>query len=710
METNVDGKIKLPSINSRNNLLKLIPTNEPDINKTKQLILRVQSKIECGQLCENDLHELKTDLIKTIVNALMNNSDRDWNFLHDYLKNLIPISKLLENDRRINHYFHRIHCLSNRKDTNSNFKEFYNLLRETFPNLNNSKQTNQVSFNLTNKNERSEKIKFEICPDPIINFYDGKLDPYSNKIREIKIKPPTGPHMKEIKGILSKVTNDSFKSETNWKEKDSRMVLATSLDLDQLEDDYEEKLKKEAKSRSFFEYEDDDEPTFDINRIEKFFSRDAPDFEEKCLNLTGREMVFYLLKSTHLANAVSFYLNKVESKLYRPYDLITVPPSQANREHFIFSVFGVLHVISGEESERLTLDEWNRFAVLWEACSKIKFFKQFLFRKFFSRWRVNSKFSQFLKLKNKVSKNIIISIPFYHEALIHISKLIQSICDIKFLPEFNDTIVERQSIPNKHNLTKGSDNEKKLFTLDKFLKQVNEYSINCEQILEYFFIYVKYVLNHTRQRYFDKLRFYEALVHQARIIDVNKSMSIQKEFRTKAESDLDQVHHEINLLGNFVSLVSYQLGSNILQIIRQELIRFLREFDLCNHSDRGPLFFAELGFDKEDKVNMVPNADIFVIDIMKCIKRMLNAVIYASQIIDYEGTIKDKEKYGKTLIDYKIDDDEEISDEISQKLEDRSSDYYYENMIDKIRNDLPVQKPELNFVKGKSILDKIFTW
>lgn len=50
--------------------------------------------------------------------------------------------------------------------------------------------------------------------------------------------------------------------------------------------------------------------------------------EEKCLNLTGREMVFYLLKSAHLANAMSFYLNRVESKLFRPYDLITVPRSQ----------------------------------------------------------------------------------------------------------------------------------------------------------------------------------------------------------------------------------------------------------------------------------------------------------------------------------------------------------------------------------------------
>lgn len=38
MEANIDDKIKLPSINSRTSIVKLIQTNEPNINKTKQLI------------------------------------------------------------------------------------------------------------------------------------------------------------------------------------------------------------------------------------------------------------------------------------------------------------------------------------------------------------------------------------------------------------------------------------------------------------------------------------------------------------------------------------------------------------------------------------------------------------------------------------------------------------------------------------------------
>jgi hypothetical protein len=45
----------------------------------------------------------------------------------------------------------------------------------------------------------------------------------------------------------------------------------------------------------------------------------------------------------------------------------------------------VLCVKPGEDNESLTLDEWNRQAVLWEACRQIKFFKIYLFKKFYSR-------------------------------------------------------------------------------------------------------------------------------------------------------------------------------------------------------------------------------------------------------------------------------------------------------------------------------------
>ena len=50
------------------------------------------------------------------------------------------------------------------------------------------------------------------------------------------------------------------------------------------------------------------------------------------INLTGHEMVFHLLAATHLGNAVSFYLNNSSDKVFRPYDLVTVPEAKVKTD------------------------------------------------------------------------------------------------------------------------------------------------------------------------------------------------------------------------------------------------------------------------------------------------------------------------------------------------------------------------------------------
>ncbi len=209
--------------------------------------------------------------------------------------------------------------------------------------------------------------------------------------------------------------------------------------------------------------------------------------------------------------------------------------------HYIFSVFGVLTVVVGEENERLSLDEWNRFAVLWEACVKIKFFKNFLKLKFLRRWRENCRFSRFLKLKNAIGKNILINIPEYSEPLVHISKLIQEIIDIRFLfkeetnkqdvepielaisrlsgPPATTPSTERvlkviESAKSKKNSTELTPAKEK-FTLAKFLTIANELTLNSSISLDYFFVYVKFILMHTREKLFNRLRLYQKLVNQS---------------------------------------------------------------------------------------------------------------------------------------------------------------------------------------------------
>ena len=55
-------------------------------------------------------------------------------------------------------------------------------------------------------------------------------------------------------------------------------------------------------------------------------------------------------------------------------------------EHFVFSTFGVLHVIPGGTNETQSLAEWMKEAVLYKAVSSLPFFKSFLVKKAFDKY------------------------------------------------------------------------------------------------------------------------------------------------------------------------------------------------------------------------------------------------------------------------------------------------------------------------------------
>jgi hypothetical protein len=72
-------------------------------------------------------------------------------------------------------------------------------------------KSSETMFNPVPSLDKAEKVRFDLVPQAVINFYDGKMDPYSTRIKDIKFKPSGGPSIKELNDILTKVTFDSFK-------------------------------------------------------------------------------------------------------------------------------------------------------------------------------------------------------------------------------------------------------------------------------------------------------------------------------------------------------------------------------------------------------------------------------------------------------------------------------------------------------------------
>lgn len=64
---------------------------------------------------------------------------------------------------------------------------------------------------------------------------------------------------------------------------------------------------------------------------------------------------------------------------------------------------------------------------------------------------------------------------------------------------------------------KSIDDEKPIkiiFSLETFNQEVFATNKRSDEILEYLFLYARYVLDDTRKKYYDKLRFYEKLVNE----------------------------------------------------------------------------------------------------------------------------------------------------------------------------------------------------
>ncbi len=186
---------------------------------------------------------------------------------------------------------------------------------------------------------------------------------------------------------------------------------------------------------------------------------------------------------------------------------------------------------------------------------------------------MNSKFSKYIKLRKSISKEIIMAIPCYNDALVGISKLIHELVDIKFLPkeEFDvyadlrkkmeaEAAAAAAADPTGENNTLELINRVKLrkstdvaYSLEAYLKKTSEMNKKSDEMLDYFFAYVKYVVDHTRQKMYDKLRFYEILVHQISPSEVSKSIHQQHKIQAQREAELAKVQQQIGYFSRIIS-------------------------------------------------------------------------------------------------------------------------------------------------------------
>ncbi|KAK2191138.1 hypothetical protein NP493_59g03001 [Ridgeia piscesae] len=270
--------------------------------------------------------------------------------------------------------------------------------------------------------------------------------------------------------------------------------------------------------------------------------------------MTGRDAVEYFTWAYHTGKIKYMYFNVAHNRSFQPYDLVAVPENKFEPEHYVFSTFGVLHVSPDYPSESMSLAEWQCEAVLFNAISKMAFFKNYLYRKMFTRWRGNVHFAHFARLRYSVRSKLLHTVHPFGGALLQAAKLCQEVLALEFLPIDNKTCF-------------------KLIQLENFVRYR---SVQATQLMDKFFSYHRQIVETTCKESFTKLQHcHKQVKHKA--VFTRESLYLQRINSEEREKNLREAIEETRRLGNLVQLLDQLVLGHLVMIARDSVTRFVYE-------------------------------------------------------------------------------------------------------------------------------------
>ncbi|KAF8278750.1 Inner arm dynein 5-1 [Trypanosoma cruzi] len=160
--------------------------------------------------------------------------------------------------------------------------------------------------------------------------------------------------------------------------------------------------------------------------VKKSIDRVAPNDENALRNLKTDEDCIAFFAAYGSGSQVKYvYLERAPQVLeFRPYDLSVCSAKRGveEREHYIMSATGVVHVRPGQPSEVVSLAEWMRESSLFDVLRRIHFFKTYLVYKALLRWHKNYRAKQFLRTRKSLSREFLLSKATFSNPIVDILK------------------------------------------------------------------------------------------------------------------------------------------------------------------------------------------------------------------------------------------------------------------------------------------------
>ncbi|XP_035578888.1 dynein heavy chain domain-containing protein 1 [Zalophus californianus] len=314
----------------------------------------------------------------------------------------------------------------------------------------------------------------------------------------------------------------------------------------------------------------------------KTFQKRSTSFSPQT-SLLGSQVKTILKTERYLKEIHFLYLNVAPSRYFRPYSLMVVPPKKVNPEHYIFSPFGILHVHPLEGSETMTLGTWHRHSVLWQQLQSIPFFKYCLLYKALARWKKSVTLRGLHRCRTFLGKHLLLAVPHFGAGLLHISRLLQELRSVSWLPQEPDRCYELLDLQR----ALAKENHKALQLLSRCLHL-------CTSILQ---------LVHE-DTYHMQQGLQERVKNCKRIRTDQASVYLQRGECQQLEQKLKQAEAWLLQLGQLARLVAYMICQSLVSVVEEEITSFVS--NMLQAPRKKPFLSAQLVFDNRGQLSHEP--------------------------------------------------------------------------------------------------------
>ncbi|KAJ8392109.1 hypothetical protein AAFF_G00079150 [Aldrovandia affinis] len=335
--------------------------------------------------------------------------------------------------------------------------------------------------------------------------------------------------------------------------------------------------------------------------------------------LTGMEVVEIFMKKRHLGKLQFIHLKAKEGGAYRPYDLGVVPHDQAGPEHYIFSPTSVLHVRDGCSVGFQTLSEWHREAMLWNVLQGLTFFRDFLLRRVFVRWRRNVRQNALQCTCALLQGQLLLAVPQFREGILQVSRLIEELKKIHWLPQ----------------------DDSQTYTLQDFHSALLRKNKEAQAGLEKFLQYRALILSMVRE---DSYRAQQELQRQVELVELSppgQPLHLQRAGQRRLRQDLGRAESALQRLGNMAALVDHMTAQSLVTIARREVTHFVSSVLTRRRTQRGGLFRTELVFGTEGQLSLDPPTHLFQEALQGALFSVADSVLQVFDSYRFSTELKD---------------------------------------------------------------------